>query len=124
MMSRNMLAGGGIMYRMRRRCAIPRGDALRTSHMHRRLAGYFGAETKPAAAVMAFFVGHRAHSVALGMIAGSAAWSPGGPGSGNNDNAHGFILAVSSAESRNIPTSRLRITLELLTICSKAATYS
>jgi len=117
------MASGGIMDRMRRWCAISGGDALRASHMHRRLAGYFGAETKPAAAVMAFFVGHRAHRVALGVIAGSAAWSPGHPGSGNNNDAHVFILAVRSAALRNTPASRLTFKLELLTVCSKSATY-
>jgi hypothetical protein len=85
---------------------ISRDDHLCASHMHRRLAGNFGAETKPAAAVMAFFVGHRAHRVALGVIAGSAARSPGHSGRRNNDDAHGFILAICSKETRSNPTSR------------------
>ena len=89
---------------MRCRCAISRGDRLRASHVHRRFAGYFGSKTKTAAAVMAFFVRHRAHRVALGVIAGPAAWTPGDAGSGNDDNAHVFILAVSSAAIRNTPT--------------------
>jgi hypothetical protein len=92
--------------------------------MQRRLAGYFAAETKTTATVMAFVFRHRAQRVALGMIAGTAAWAPGSSGSGNTDDAHGFILAVSCAIIRKIPTSRLRFTLELLTICSKTATYS
>ena len=92
--------------------------------MQRRLAGYLGSETKTPAAVIAPFLRHRAQGVALGMIAGSAAWTPGRAGSGYHDDAHGFILAVSSAALRNFPTSRLRFTLELLTICSKTATYS
>ena len=108
-MSRDMMARGGIMYRMRRRCAISRGDALCASHMHRRLAGNFGAETKPAAAVMALLVCHRAHRVALGMIAGSAAWSPGHSGSRNNNDAHSFILAVCSAALRNIQPRAIQI---------------
>jgi hypothetical protein len=74
--------------------------------MHRRFAGYFGSKTKTAAAVMAFFVGHRAHGVALGVIAGPAAWSPGNSGSRNSDDAHVFILAVSCAAIRNNPTPR------------------
>jgi hypothetical protein len=37
--------------------------------MQRRLAGYLGAETKANAAVTASFVRHRAHGVALGVIA-------------------------------------------------------
>jgi hypothetical protein len=37
--------------------------------MKRRLAGNLGAKTKTSAAVMAFIVGHRAHRMALGMIA-------------------------------------------------------
>jgi hypothetical protein len=87
----------GIMDRMRGRCAISRGDGLRASQMERRFAGYFGAETKPDSAVTASFVGHRAHCVALGMIAGSAAWTTGQSGAGNRDDAHSFNLAVRSA---------------------------
>jgi hypothetical protein len=86
------------------RCAISGRDILRASQMQGRLARYFGAETKSDAAMMASFIRHRAHGVTLGVIAGSAAWSPGISGSGNNDDAHVFILAVSSAALRNIPT--------------------
>ena len=72
-----------------------RGDRLRASQMKRRLAGYLGSETKTATAVMALIVGHRAKRVAFGMVARTAAWSPGHSGSWNNDDAHGFILTVS-----------------------------
>jgi hypothetical protein len=91
--------------------------------MQRRFARYFGAETKSDAAVTASFVRHRAHGVTLGVIAGSAAWTPGYSGSGNNDDAHVFILAVSSAAMRNTPTTSI-LTLEPLTNCSKSDTYS
>jgi hypothetical protein len=91
---------------MCRRCAISRGDSLRASQMQRRFARYFGAETKSDAAVTTSFVRHRAHGVTLGVIAGSAAWTPGYSGSGNNDDAHVFILAVSAAAIRNSPTPR------------------
>ena len=121
-MTRVVLSGSRIMDWMGCRCAISRRDRLRASHVHRRLAGYLGAKTESASAVMALIVGHRTERMALGMIAGSAAWSPGHSGSGNNHNTHGFILAVSSAAIRNTPTSP-SATLELLTICSKTDTY-
>ena len=124
MMAGNMMAGSRIVDWMRSGCAISRGDALRATQMQWRLARYPGAETEPTAAVMASILRHRAQRVALGMIAGSAAWTPGRAGGRYHDDAHGFILAVSSAALRNFPTSRLRFTLELLTICSKTATYS
>ena len=120
---RDVLSRGRIMDRMCRRCAIPRGDTLCASQMHRRFAGYLGAETKSDAAVTASFVRHRAHRVALGVIAGSAAWTPGNTGSGNNDDAHVFILAVSSAAIRNTLNPASIFKLELLTICSKLDTY-
>jgi len=108
-MARDAVGRGRIMDRMSSRCAISRGDRLSASQMQRRLTGYPGAETKPDATVMASLFRHRAQRMALGMIAGSAAWTPGRSGSGNTDDAHGFILAVSSAEIRNIPTSRLTV---------------
>jgi hypothetical protein len=123
-MSRGVMWRGRIMDRMRRRCSVSRCDGLSASQMQRRFAGYPGPETKPDTTVMAPLVGHRAQRVALCMIAGSSAWAPGRTGSGNHKDAHGFNLAVFSAAIRNFPTSRLRFTLELLTICSKVATYS
>src|ERR1700691_6582875 len=95
---------------MRRRSAASGGNRLRASQMHRRFARYPGSETKTDAAVMASLVGHRAQRVALGMIAGSAAGPPGRSGGGNNYDAHGFILAVSSA----VPT-RPRVRLQIRT---------
>jgi hypothetical protein len=92
--------------------------------MHPRLAGYFGPETKTATTVMALLVSHRAHRVTLGMIAGPAARAPGHSGSGNNDDAHGFILAFSYAATRSTPTPASTLILEHLTICSKPDTYS
>jgi hypothetical protein len=103
-MTRDIRSRSWIMDWMCRRCAIPCGDRLRASHVHRRFACYFGSKTKTAAAVMAFFVRHRAHGVTLGVIAGPAAWPPGYAGSWNYDDAHVFILAVSSAAIRNTPT--------------------
>src|SRR5208337_339948 len=120
LMTRDMMTRCGIMYRMRRRRAISRGNALRASQVQRRLAGYLGAETKTNAAVTASFVRHRAQRVALGMIAGSAAWTASHSRSGNSDNTHDFILAVRSAATRS-PVSKFK--LELLTLCSKSATY-
>ena len=65
--------------------------------MHRRLAGYFGAETETEAAVKALLLRHRAQRVALGMIAGSTTWATGHSRGKNSDDAHGFILAVGSS---------------------------
>src|ERR1700686_2482073 len=123
-MSRGVVRRSRIVNGMRCRCAISRRDALRTSHMHRRFAGYFGSETKTAATVMALVVRHRAHRVTLGMIAGPAARAPGHSGSGNNDDAHGFILAFSYAATRTTTTPAPTLTLGHLTICSKSDTYS
>jgi hypothetical protein len=103
-MTRDILSRSWIMDWMCCRCAISRGDRLSASHVHRRFAGYLGSKTKTAAAVMAFFVRHRAHGVTLGVIAGPSAWTPGYAGSGNYDDAHVFILADSSAAIRNTPT--------------------
>jgi hypothetical protein len=103
-MTRDIRSRSWIMDWMCGRRAISRCDRLRASHVHRRFAGYFGSKTKTAAAVMAFFVGHRAHGVTLGVIAGPSARPPGNAGSGNDDDAHVFILAVSSAVIRNTPT--------------------
>jgi hypothetical protein len=123
-LTRDILSRSWIMDWMCRRCAISRGDRLRASHVHRRFACYFGSKTKTAAAVMAFFIRHRAHGVTLGMIAGPAAWTPGYAGSGNNDDAHVFILAVSFCGNSKHPNPATILTLELLTICSKSDTYS
>jgi hypothetical protein len=120
-MTYDVVTGRGIMDRMRSRCTACRGDALRASHMQRRLADNLGAKTKTSSAVMAFVVGHRAQRVALGMIAGSTARSPGHSGRWNNDDAHGFILAVCSAVARSSPASRPFSKLELLTLSSKFA---
>ena len=92
--------------------------------MKRRFAGDFGSETETATTVMAPFVGHRAKRVALGMVAGPATRSSGHPGSWNDDDAHGFTLAVSTAPPLNLDPSRHSARLDLLTICSKPATYS
>jgi hypothetical protein len=100
-LSRGAMRRSWIMDRMGCRCAIACGDRLRASYMQRRLTGYLGAKAKSYTAVTASFVRHRAHGVALGVIAGSAAWTPGYSGSGNNDDTHVFTLDVSSAATRN-----------------------
>jgi hypothetical protein len=99
-LTRDVLSRSRIMDWMGYRCAISRGDGLRASHMKRRLSRYLGAETKSDPAVTTSFVRHRAHGVALGVIAGSAARTPGYSGSGNNDDTHVFILDVSSTAIR------------------------
>jgi hypothetical protein len=68
-MPRHVVRGGGIVNRMLGRRAASSGDTLGASQMQRRFAGYFASETEPASAVMASLVGHRAHGVALGVIA-------------------------------------------------------
>ena len=103
-MTRDVLPRSRIVDWMCSRCAISRGDRLRASQMQWRLAGYFGSETKSDAAMTASIVRHRTHGVTLGVIAGPAAWTPGYAGSWNYNDAHVFILAVSSAATRNTPT--------------------
>ncbi|HEY9159163.1 hypothetical protein [Candidatus Binatus sp.] len=56
---RELMGRCGIIDRMRNRCAASRGNGLRASQMHRRLAGYFGAETETDAAVNASLLRHR-----------------------------------------------------------------
>ena len=118
------MARSRIVNRMRCRRASLRCDVLRAPQMHRRFTGNFGSEAETNAAVIATFVGHRAHRVALGMIAGSSAWTASVSGSGNCDDAHVFkprSLFCANLEHLDLPS---RSRLELLTICSKIATYS
>lgn len=68
-MPRDVVRSRRIVNRMLSRRAAFGCDALRTSQMQRRFAGYFAAETEPASAVTASFVGQRAHGVALGVVA-------------------------------------------------------
>ena len=68
-MSRDVVRCRRIVNRMLSRSAVSSRDTLGASHMQRRFAGYFASEAEPASAVMTPFVGHRAHGVALGMIA-------------------------------------------------------
>src|SRR5208282_5240261 len=82
--------------------------------MQRRLAGYFGAETKTPAAVNTSLLRHRSQRVALRVIAGSAAWATGHPRRGNSDDAHGLILWHSSLASIFI--------LQPPSVCCKLAT--
>jgi hypothetical protein len=60
---------GWIVNRMLSWSAALRRDVLGASHVHRRLAGNSGSETEADPAVMASLVGHRAHGVALGVVA-------------------------------------------------------
>jgi hypothetical protein len=79
--------------------------------MHRRFTGNFGSEAEANAAVIATFVRHRAHRVALGMIAGSSAWTTSVSGSGNRDDAHVFnprSLFCANLEHLDLP-SRIQI---------------
>ena len=64
--------------------------------MHRRLAGYFGAEAETDAAMNAPLLRHRSQRVALGMIAGSTTGTTGHSWGRNSADAHGLILAVCS----------------------------
>lgn len=102
---------------MRSGRAVARRDALSAAQMERRLAGDSGSETESNAAVMASLVRQCAQRVAFGMIAGSTAWSPGRSGSGNDNDAHGFILS-------GYGNHKFIVRLEHLTACSKQATYS
>lgn len=104
-MSRMMMTRRGIIQWMRRRCATPRGNRLRASHMQRRLAGYLGAEPKTNTAMTASFLRHRAQRVALGMITRPAAWTAGHSGGGNCDDTHVFILAAGCAATGSIRVS-------------------
>jgi hypothetical protein len=124
MSRRGRMARSRIVNRMRCRRASLRCDILRAPQMHRRFTGNSGSETETNAAVIATFIRHRAHRVALGMIAGSSAWTAGRSGSGNHYDAHVFTprsLFCANLEHPDIPS---RSRLELLTICSKSATYS
>ena len=68
-MPRDVVRGGGIVNRMLSWRAASSRDALGAAQMQRRFAGYFAPEAEPDPAVMASFVGHRAHGVALGVVA-------------------------------------------------------
>jgi hypothetical protein len=103
-MIRRLMTRRGIVYRVCSRCTVSRGDALGASQMLWRLAGYPGSETKTAPAVIAPFLRHRAQRVALGMIAGSAAWTARHSGGWNCHDAHRFILAVFSAATGTPPS--------------------
>src|SRR5208283_5060782 len=124
MTRRGSMAPRRIVDRMRCRRASLRCDVLCASQMHRRFTGNFGSEAETNAAVIAAFIGHRAHRVALGMIAGSSAWTASVSGSGNRYDAHVFTLAVYSAPTWSISTFPSRSRLDLLTTCSKTATHS
>jgi hypothetical protein len=99
-MSRGMVACGmmatyaRLVDWMDRGSAISRGDSLRASHMHRRLAGNPGAESKAVAAVMASLLSDRAQRMALVMVAGAAAWAALRSGRRYNDGAHVIALAL------------------------------
>ena len=99
------MAPGRIVNRMRCRRAGLRCNVLRAPQMHRRFTGNFGSETEANAAVIATFIRHRAHRVALRMIAGSSAWTASRSGSGNHYDAHVFTLAVCSAPTWSISAS-------------------
>ena len=109
-MTRELIAHCGIIDWMGSRCAALRGDGLRAPQMQRRLAGYFGAEAKADAAVMASLLRHRAQRVTLGMTARPAAWTTGHSRSGDSGETHDFILAVCFAATGSILMSlKLRI---------------
>jgi hypothetical protein len=95
-MTQDLMICRRIVNRMCRRRTIARGNALRASQMQRRFPGYSAAKTKTATTVIAALLGHRAHRVALGMIARSSAGTAGRSGCGNRYDAHAFILAVFS----------------------------
>ena len=68
-MTREVVRSVRIVNRMLSRSAAFGRDALGASQMQRRFAGDFASEAEAASAVMASLVGHRAHGVALGVIA-------------------------------------------------------
>ena len=113
----------GIIDRMRCRCAASRRNSLRASQMHRRLAGYFRAETETQAAVSAPLLRHRSQRVALAMIAGTTTWSAGHSRGRNSDHAHGLILRSLFRHRCERSTLALWHILQPMTPCSKLATH-
>jgi hypothetical protein len=109
LLTRGLISWHGIVYRMRRWRTALRGNSLRAPQMQSGLTGDFGTETKTDTTVMASLVGQRAQRVALGMNAGSAARAPGHTGSGNNHDAHCFILAVLFCRNLEYPASSTQI---------------
>jgi hypothetical protein len=68
-MPRDVVRSRRIVNRMLGRSAASSRDALGASQMQRRFAGYLASEPEPASAMMASLVSHRAHRVALGVVA-------------------------------------------------------